>query len=78
MSIENLGIKQLFKIHNCLINDEKYDLVITPHRQTKGYIKTKKHYERKLLTNINKLLGNDFQNEETQVPKKRNLKGDTN
>ena len=38
---DNLGNKQTIIIHSCLINDEKYDLVITPHRQSVGYIRTK-------------------------------------
>ena len=67
MSRDNLGSKQTIILHNCLINNERYDFVIKPIRQTIGYIRTKrKHIDRKLLTNKNKLLGNDFQNEETQ------------
>ena len=66
MSRDNLGNKQTIILHNCIINDKKCDLVITPHTQTKGYIRTKRHTLRKLLTNKNKLLGNDFQNEVTQ------------
>ena len=42
MSRDNLGNKQTIILHNCIINDEKYDLVITPHRQTIGYIRTKR------------------------------------
>ena len=30
MSKDNLGNKQAIIIHNCLINDDKYDLVIPP------------------------------------------------
>ena len=41
MSRDNLGNKQTIIIHNCLLNDERYDLVITPHRQIIGYIRTK-------------------------------------
>ena len=39
-------------MHNCFINNEKYDLVITPHGQSVGYIRT----ERQTLgeKNINK------------------------
>ena len=39
---DNLGNKQTIKIHNCSINNEKYDLVITPHRQSVGYIRTQR------------------------------------
>ena len=42
MSKDNLGNKQTIILHNCKINDERYDLVITPHRKTKGYIRTKR------------------------------------
>ena len=45
MSRDNLGNKKTIIIHNCLINDEKYELVITPHRQKMGmgYTRTKKN-----------------------------------
>ena len=42
MSFKNLGNKQTIVLHNCEIENEttlkKYDLVITPHTQTVGYI----------------------------------------
>ena len=41
MSGDNIGNKQTIVIHNCLIRNQEYDLVITPHRQTLGYIRTK-------------------------------------
>ena len=70
MSRDNLRNKQTIIIHNCLINDEKYDLVITPLRQTIGYTRTKLQTLRKKITNKQKkVLGNDFQNEETRVLK---------
>ena len=34
MSLKNLGNKQTIVIHNCEIENQKYDLVITPHTQT--------------------------------------------
>ena len=43
MSLNNLGNKQTIVLHNCEINNEAYDLVITPHKQTIGYIRTKRH-----------------------------------
>ena len=49
MSRDNLGIKQTIILHNCIINDERYDLVITPHRQTIGYIRTKRQTLRKKI-----------------------------
>ena len=39
---------------NCLINDERYDLVITPHRQSVGYIRTKRQTLRKKIVNNQK------------------------
>ena len=42
MSFKNLGNKQTIVLHNCEIDNQKYDLVITPHTQTVGYIRTKK------------------------------------
>ena len=41
MSLNNLGNKQTIVLHNCELNNEAYDLVITPHKQTIGYIRTK-------------------------------------
>ena len=38
MSLENLGNKETIILHNCEINNQKYDLVITPHKQTIGHI----------------------------------------
>ena len=37
MSRDNLGNKQTIVLHNCLIENERYDPVTTPHRQTIGY-----------------------------------------
>ena len=42
MSLKNLGNKQTIVIHNCQIENQKYDLVITPHTQTIEYIHTKR------------------------------------
>ena len=42
MSLSKLGNKQTIVLHNCKINNETYDLVITPHKQTSGYIRTKR------------------------------------
>ena len=41
MSRDNLGSKQTIVLHNCLIENDRYDLVITPHRQTIGYFREK-------------------------------------
>ena len=51
MSLNNLGNKQTIVLHNCEINNETYDLVITPHKQTIGYIRTKRQtIKRKILS----------------------------
>ena len=42
MSQDNLGNKQTIILHNCEINSKKYDLVITPRKQTIGHIRTKR------------------------------------
>ena len=34
MSLKNLGNKQTIALHNCEMDNQKYDLVITPHTQT--------------------------------------------
>ena len=49
MPKDNLGNKQTIILHYCIINDEIYDLVITPHRQTIGYIRTKRQTLRKKI-----------------------------
>ena len=50
MSLNNLGNKQTIVLHNCKINNETYDLVITPHKQTIGYTRTKRQtIKRKIL-----------------------------
>ena len=51
MSFKNIGNKQTIVLHNCEIDNKKYDLVITPHTQTVGYIRTKRQtLKRKIIT----------------------------
>ena len=54
MSRDNLGNKHTFILHKCLINDERYDIVITPHRQTIGYIRLNRQTLRKKIFNKQK------------------------
>ena len=54
MSRDKLGNKQTIIIHNCLINDDKYDLVITPYRQPVGYTRTIRQTLRKKIINNQK------------------------
>ena len=67
MSRDNLGSKQTTVLHNCLIKNERSDLLFTPHRQTKGYIRSKRQTRKKTtVTNQKQIIKkNDFQNEET-------------
>ena len=67
MSLNNLGNKQTIVLHICEINNETYDLVITPHKQTIGYIRTKRQtIKRKKEVSKDKLHEKDFQSVETQ------------
>ena len=51
MSLKKLGNKQTIVLHNCEIDNQKYDLVITPHTQTVGYIRTKRQtIKRKIIS----------------------------
>ena len=51
MSLNNLGNKQTIVLHNCEINNKAYDLLITPHKQTIGYIRIKRQtMKRNLLS----------------------------
>ena len=51
MSLKNLGNKQTIVQQNCKTNNETYDLVITPHKQTIRYIRTKRQtIKRKILS----------------------------
>ena len=54
MSRDKLGNKQTIIIHNCLINDDNFDLIITPHRQPVGYIRTKIQTLKKKINNKQK------------------------
>ena len=42
MSRDYLGSKQTIVLHKCLYKNDRYDLVITPHRETIGFIKSKR------------------------------------
>ena len=50
MSQKNLGNKQTIVVHNCEISNQKYDLVITPHTQKVGYIRTKLQSKKKIIS----------------------------
>ena len=66
MSLDNLGNKHTILLHNCEINNEKYDLLITPHEQTEGYIRPKRQ------TITNKILSKQRQITRKRFSKRRN------
>ena len=49
MSLKNLENKQTIVLHNCEIDDQKYDLVITPHTQTVRHIRTKRQTTKRIV-----------------------------
>ena len=51
MSFKSLRNKQTIVLHNCEIDNKKYDLVITPHTQTVGYIRTKRQTIKRKIIN---------------------------
>ena len=65
MSFKNLANKQTIVLHNCEIDNQKYDLVITPHTQTVGYIRTKRLTIKRKIINKDKSHEKDFQKIET-------------
>ena len=61
MSLKNLGNKQTIVLHNCEINNQKYDRVITPHTQTVGYIQTKRQtIKRKFISKQRQITRKSF------------------
>ena len=61
MSLNNLGNKQTIVLHNREINNETYDLVITPHKQTIGYIRTKRQTKkRKIISKQRQIIRKRF------------------
>ena len=66
MSLKNLGNKQTIVLHNCEINNQKYDLVITPHTQTVGYIRTKRQTKKR------KIISKQRQIKRKKLSKQRN------
>ena len=49
MSRDNLASKQTIVLQNCLLKNERYDLVITPHRRTIGYFRSKRQTRKKTI-----------------------------
>ena len=66
MSFKNLGNKQTIVLHNYGIDNQKYDLVITPHTQTVGYIRTKRQtIKRKIINKQRQITRKKFSKKET-------------
>ena len=51
MSFKNLGNRQTIVLHNCEIDNQKYDLENTPHTQSVGYIRTKRQTIKRKIIN---------------------------
>ena len=54
MSRDNLGNKETIIMHNCLINNKRHDLIITPHRKSIRYTRPKRQTQRKKVINKQK------------------------
>ena len=66
MSFKNLGNKQTIVLHNCEIDNKKYDLVITPHTQTVGYVRTKRQtIKRKIINKQRQITQKRFSKKKT-------------
>ena len=66
MSLDNLGKKQTIILHNCEINNENYDLVISPHKLLIGYIRTNRQ------TITGKISSKQRRNSRKRFSKRRN------
>ena len=74
MSLDSLENKQTIILHNCETNNKKYDLVITPHKQTIGYTRTTRQtIKQKILSQLRQITLKDFQNEETRSPNQKSV-----
>ena len=66
MSLDTLRNKQTIILHNCEINSEKYDVVITPHKQTIIHLRVKRQ------TTTRKVLSKQRQITRKRFSKRRN------
>ena len=68
--MNNLGNKQTIELHNCEINNEKHNLVITPHKQTIGYNRTKRQtIKRKFISKQRPITRKRFSKKRNAVSK---------
>ena len=73
MSFKNLGNKQTIVLHNCEIETQKYDLVITPHTETVGYIRTKRQtIKRKIISKQRQITRKRFSKKKKRIFRIRN------
>ena len=79
MSLKNLGNKQTIVLDNCQRNNQKYDIVITPHTQTIGYIRTKRQkIKRKIISKKRQITRKDFKAEVSNLDALYKLKDSVN
>ena len=79
MSLKNLGNKQTIVLDNCQRNNQKYDIVITPHTQTIGYIRTKRQKrKRKIISKKRQITRKDFKAEVSNLDALYKLKDSVN
>ena len=68
MVLDNLGNKQTIILHNCEINNEKYNLVVTLYKQRIGYIRTKRQtITRKILSKQRQITRKTFSKQRNAV-----------
>ena len=74
MSLTNLGKKQTIELHNCEIDNQKHDLVLTPHTQTVGYIQTKRQtIKRKIISKQRQITRKRFSKKERHSPNQKSV-----
>ena len=79
MSLKNLGNKQTIVLENFQRNNQKYDIVITPHTQTIGYIRTKRQkIKRKIISKKRQITLKDFKAEVSNLDALYKLKDSVN
>ena len=55
-------------LHNCLTRNKRYDFVITPNRQTKGYIRSKRQTRKKtIITEQKQIIRKRFSKERNSL-----------
>ena len=60
MPRDNLGSKQTIVLRDSLIKNERYDLLITMHRQTIGHNRSKDKHVKKIITKQRQIIKGKF------------------